>query len=190
MNYIVCVMLESFLWINIRVVTCIVKRLTDIFREESNIFIIQRNGVVNFESKVSTLRIYYFFNFRFLKFLIFIYIWIHITLRTIFEEISKEGFRLMRSSNTEGLSHWKEASKKRKVIEVASKGKKMEIKSHVMSLVLRNGGYTVSNPRFLCRLVSLVLYGPWIGPSFKCQRVYPRDCHELLLKQPDRGKNR
>lgn len=53
MNYIVCVMLESFLWINIRVVTCIVKRLTDIFREESNIFIIQRNGVVNFESKVS-----------------------------------------------------------------------------------------------------------------------------------------
>lgn len=74
MNYIVCMMLESFLWINIRVVTCIVKRLTDIFREESNIFIIQRNGVVNFESKVSTLRIYYFFNFRFLKFLIFIYI--------------------------------------------------------------------------------------------------------------------
>lgn len=96
----------------------------------------------------------------------------------------------MRSSNTEGLSHWKEASKKRRVIEVASKGKKMEIKSHVMSLVLRNGGYTVSNPRFLCRLVSLVLYGPWIGPSFKCQRVYPRDCHELLSKQPDRGKNR
>ena len=74
MNYIVCVMLESFLWINIRVVMYIVKRLTDIFREESNIFIIQRNGVVNFESKVSTLRIYYFFNFRFLKFLIFIYI--------------------------------------------------------------------------------------------------------------------
>lgn len=54
----------------------------------------------------------------------------------------------MRSNNTEGLSHWKEASKKGRVIEVASKGKKMEIKSHVMSLVLRNGGYTVSNPGF------------------------------------------
>lgn len=54
----------------------------------------------------------------------------------------------MRSNNTEGLSHWKEASKKKRVIEVASKGKKMEIKSHVMSLVLRNGGYTVSNPGF------------------------------------------
>lgn len=54
----------------------------------------------------------------------------------------------MRLNNTEELSHWKEASKKRRVIEVASKGKKMEIKSHVMSLVLRNGGYTVSNPGF------------------------------------------
>lgn len=63
MNYIVCVMLESFLWINIRVVMYIVKRLTDIFREDSNIFIIQRNGVVTFESKVSTLRIFLFFFF-------------------------------------------------------------------------------------------------------------------------------
>lgn len=45
MNYIVCVMLESFLWINIGVVTCIVKWLTDTFQRRvlEYFYSIQRN---------------------------------------------------------------------------------------------------------------------------------------------------